>query len=224
MRLPIRLALLALTFALAGCGISLGGGGMHYSYVDVTVTVSPSLTSLPVNATQQFTATVQNAPNDSFWSADVGTIPLEGGIYTAPATPPVYTQAEVAAGKLQGHDTVTAQVMYFPVSLNNFMVAYGSQSFIITAPSVTAGITPAAVTVPLGTTQQFTPYAVGSTNLAYTLQVGGVTGGSLSLGTIDATGLYTAPATMPMTGATVVITVISQADPTKSATATVTLQ
>jgi hypothetical protein len=35
--------------------------------------------------------------------------------------------------------------------------------------------------------------------------------------------LYTAPAAMPMTGNTVTITVISQADPTKTQTAIVTL-
>ena len=36
--------------------------------------------------------------------------------------------------------------------------------------------------------------------------------------------LYTAPATMPMSGNTVTITVISQADPSKTASSTITLQ
>jgi hypothetical protein len=35
--------------------------------------------------------------------------------------------------------------------------------------------------------------------------------------------IYTAPATMPMTGNTITLTVISQADPTKSSNLTLTL-
>jgi hypothetical protein len=65
-------------------------------------------------------------------------------------------------------------------------------------------------------------------NRAYTLQVQGVTGGSTAYGTITQdsvnAGLYTAPAAMPVTGKTVVVTVVSAADPTKTATATATLQ
>jgi hypothetical protein len=61
--------------------------------------------------------------------------------------------------------------------------------------------------------------------------VNGVTGGSTSTGTIVLTAilgpgayLYTAPATMPMSGNTVTVTVISQADPTKTASSVITLQ
>jgi hypothetical protein len=52
--------------------------------------------------------------------------------------------------------------------------------------------------------------------------VNGVTGGSAATGTITNAvtafyegGLYTAPTVMPMTGDTVTITMISQADPPK---------
>jgi hypothetical protein len=212
---PIALAL-ALTITLAGCGSS----GTHYSYQDVTVTIAPNVASIPVNATQQFTTTTTNAPNFPVWFATGATI-SPAGLFTAPATPPIYSQDTITAGAVQGTATVTAFVSNDP---NNFLSdASATQSIIITAPSVTAGIAPATATVALGTTQQFTAYAVGNTNLAYTLQVGGVTGGNTSLGTITATGLYTAPATMPMTGSTVTITVISQADTTKSASASVTL-
>jgi hypothetical protein len=212
---PVSLVL-ALITALAGCG-----SGSNFSYQNVTVTISPNVASLPVNGTQQFSTTTTNAPNLPIWFSSGGSI-SSAGLFTAPSTPPVYTQDSITAGAIQGTATVTA---YVENSLTNVLsAATATQSIVITAPSVTTGITPATITVHLGTTQQFTPYAVGNANNAYTLQVGGVTGGSTSLGTISATGLYTAPATMPMTGSTVTITVISQADPTKSATATITLQ
>ncbi len=99
---------------------------------------------------------------------------------------------------------------------------------VITAASVTTGISPLTASVALNGTQQFNGYAVGNTNNGVTWQVNGVTGGSTAAGTITtsstAGGLYTAPAAMPMTGKTVTITAISQADPTKTASAVVTLR
>jgi hypothetical protein len=104
-------------------------------------------------------------------------------------------------------------------------------TFTITAPSITTGFyTPSSTSVALGSTLGVSAYAVGSVNNALTLQVNGITGGSSSVGTIVAPALglygnyiYTAPATMPMTGSTITLTVISQADPTKSSTLTLTL-
>lgn len=78
--------------------------------------------------------------------------------------------------------------------------------------------------MPLLRTQQFYGYAVGSANNAVVFQVNGVTGGSLSAGYISTTGLYQAPSVLPMTGNTVTIMAVSAADPTRSSSATVTLQ
>jgi hypothetical protein len=72
-------------------------------------------------------------------------------------------------------------------------------------------------------TQQFTGYAVGSVNNALTWQVNGASGGGTATGTITTAGLDTAPAVLPMTGNTVTITAVSQADTTKSASSVVTL-
>jgi hypothetical protein len=103
---------------------------------------------------------------------------------------------------------------------------------VISAPSVATGfLTSNFDTVALGKTLGVWAYAVGSTNNAITMQVNGTTGGSATFGTItplpqapsNGEYVYTAPATMPMTGNTVTITVISQADPTKSSSMTITL-
>ena len=103
-------------------------------------------------------------------------------------------------------------------------VSDDSVTFFITAPTIAVGISPASAGVSLNAAQQFTGYAVGSVNNALTWQVDGVNGGSVAYGTITAAGLYTAPPILPMTGAGVTITVLSQADPTKSASALVNLQ
>ncbi|HYY95256.1 MAG TPA: hypothetical protein VE713_12125, partial [Pyrinomonadaceae bacterium] len=51
-----------------------------------------------------------------------------------------------------------------------------------------------SVTLPAGATRQFTPTVTGTTNTAVTWAVNGVAGGNATVGTIDATGKYTAPA------------------------------
>ena len=71
--------------------------------------------------------------------------------------------------------------------------------------------------------QQFTAALTGTTNTAVAWQVNGVTGGSAAAGTIDANGNYTAPGAVP-TPANVTVSAVSQADVTKSGSATVTIQ
>jgi hypothetical protein len=56
-----------------------------------------------------------------------------------------------------------------------------------------------------------------------TWQVNGVVGGNATVGTIDATGNYTAPASVP-NPATFNVTAVAQADSTKTGNASVTIQ
>ncbi len=88
--------------------------------------------------------------------------------------------------------------------------------------AVAVSLSPTAVSVQTGATQQFTATVTGSSNTAVNWQVNGVAGGSSTTGTISAAGLFTAPATVPSPAA-VTVKAISQADTTKSATATVTV-
>ncbi len=67
-----------------------------------------------------------------------------------------------------------------------------------------------------GQSQQFTTTVTGTTNQAVTWSL------SPALGTINATGLYVAPATLS-SPQTLLVSATSQADPTKVATATVTV-
>jgi hypothetical protein len=222
---------------ICGCG----GSGSKYSYQNVTVTLSPAIQSIMVNGTQTFKATTQNAPDLADWylqnvgggiansgpgSPNAGTMTTTSTdaptmIYTAPPTPPIYDATAVAAGAVQGSVTITAFVANNPA--NVLTAASASQTFVITAPSVTVGLSPATVSVNVGKTQQFTGYAVGSVNNTLTWQVNGVAGGASATGSISIGGLYTAPTVFPITGNTVTVAAVSQADPTKSATCVVTL-
>jgi hypothetical protein len=144
-------------------------------------------------------------------------------VYTAPATPPIYNPI---INTTPGTVTIDAEVP----DPGTFNSAVDEFTFVITTPSITAGISPTTAIVQLGSTLNVYAYAVGSVNNAITLQVAGVTGGAPATGTIAlSTNIYgqytyTAPATMPMTGSSVTITVVSTADPTKTATLAVTLQ
>jgi hypothetical protein len=89
-------------------------------------------------------------------------------------------------------------------------------------PVVSVTISPTYSVVQLNGTQQFSANVQGSGNTAVTWQVNNANGGVTSSGTITASGLYTAPGTLTVPAA-VTVTAVSQADPSKSATAVVTL-
>lgn len=83
---------------------------------------------------------------------------------------------------------------------------------------ISVSVLPATATVATGGTQQFSASVMGTTNAAVTWSLAGGT----SNGAISATGLYTAPASVP-NSAQVTITATSQADTTKSGSAMVTI-
>ena len=88
---------------------------------------------------------------------------------------------------------------------------------------VGVSITPLATSLVAGTGTQSFVAAVGSAcNTAVTWQVNGISGGNAAIGSISATGVYTAPATLP-SPANVTVTAVSVADTTKTASASVTI-
>jgi hypothetical protein len=91
-------------------------------------------------------------------------------------------------------------------------------------PVVTVSVSPHTTSKFPTEQQPFTATVNGTSNTAVSWQVNGVTGGSASAGTIDANGLYTAPAAVPSPNNPVMVTAVSQADGRKSGSATVTLK
>jgi len=180
----------------------------------VSVQVAPQSPTLGPGQTQQFTATVTGTTNTAVtWSVNgvaggntaLGTTSANG-LYTAPAAVPSTNPV-----------TVTATSAADPTKSASAAVTITSG-----ASTVQVGISPSSATVTTGQTQQFTATVTGTTNTAVTWSVNGIAGGNPTVGTISATGLYTAPSAAPSPN-TVTVKATSAADPTKSASATVTI-
>jgi RHS repeat-associated protein len=166
--------------------------------------VIPTTVNLSASQSQQFTILGSTPGLCSspavIWSMPAG-LPgtlTASGIYTAPNS--VTSEQTV---------TVTATTL-------------GDSSASISAtvtlmPAVTVSLTPANVTLNDGQAQQFTASVGNTTNTAVTW-----TSNPAGTGVFSETGLYTAPVAIS-TQRTVTITATSQADPTQSVSATITL-
>ena len=173
-----------------------------YSLSPEDVEISPVLSLLYNSQSQQFTATVlNNCAGSVIWSitpSGAGTL-TTSGLYTAPADIPTQQTVTITATS-QTDATKSASAT---VSL---------------MPPVAVTVTPASATLTDGDQQQqFTASVINTSNLSATWTISPV-----GAGTIDVTGLYTAPSTIPARQ-TVTVTATSQADPTKSASGMVTL-
>jgi hypothetical protein len=89
-------------------------------------------------------------------------------------------------------------------------------------PAVSVSISPNPASVRAGATQPFSATVSGSSNTSVTWQVNGVTGGSSSTGTINSSGMYSAPASLPNPN-TVTVQAVSAADSSASGASAVTL-
>ena len=83
-------------------------------------------------------------------------------------------------------------------------------------------VSPATSSVQTSGTRTFTATVANATDATVTWQVDGVVGGNASVGTISATGEYTAPASLP-SPSIVTVAAVSNQDPTRSDTASVTI-
>ena len=155
-------------------------------------------TSLTASQTQQFTASITGNVNAGIaWSLSpaVGTI-SSTGLYTAPAV--------IASAQ---NVTVKATSTADPTK--------SARSTISLIP-VTVLLTPSTTSLTISQTQQFTTTVTGTANTGVTWSL------SPAVGTISSTGLYIAPASVTGTQNVSVIAT-STADPTKSASSTISL-
>ncbi|MBI4911359.1 MAG: IPT/TIG domain-containing protein [Acidobacteria bacterium] len=161
----------------------------------VSVAVSPSSATVLAGQTLAFTATVSNTPNTAVW----------------------WTVQEAGGGSVDSAGVYTP-----PLAGGTYHVVATSQADIsksatatVTVPGVAVAINPGQTIVATTGTQWFTARVTGAANPAVTWSVVEADGGS-----IRANGQYTPPATPR--GA-VHVTATSVADPSKSATATISL-
>jgi hypothetical protein len=165
------------------------------------VNIAPASTALYASQTQQFIAQTTAVPPPSInWSvspAGVGSI-SSAGLYTAPssisAQQPITITAANAADNTQFG---TASVTLFP--------------------PVSVSVAPSAVSLEASQTQQFTAAIANSLSIGAYWSISPSTAGS-----IDGTGFYTAPTSVP-SQQVVTVTAASWEDPTASGTATIAL-
>jgi len=166
--------------------------------------ISPVITNLGVSQTQAFTAAVANDSSNSGVSWSITSGP---GTLTSSSTTGVTYNAPTTAISATTPVTVQATSIKDPTK-------YFAQTFFL-QPIAVAAVTPSAVSLAGGATQQFAGAAVtyDGTNSGVTWSVSPSSGA----GTISSSGLYTAPAVVgSATSAT--ITATSVKDPTKSGT------
>ena len=89
-------------------------------------------------------------------------------------------------------------------------------------PGTTVNVAPSSASVLLGAAQTFSATVGNTTNTAVTWSVNGVPGGNASIGTINAGGVYTAPAILPAP-VIVTVTATSVADNSASSSSAVTI-
>ncbi len=187
---------LALMVACGGLGSGAGGSG-------VTVAVNPSNASVSVpGGTLPFSATVINGSSQTVtWAVNGGstngTID-QTGLYTAPNT---IDSASVTVTATSAQTATPGEAM---VALNFATVA----------------VNPSSASVAPNGKQQFTATVNNASNQAVAWAV---PGGTVN-GTIDATGLFTAPATVPHPAAVTVTATSALATTPGSATVTIGAQ
>src|SRR5207237_284483 len=91
----------------------------------------------------------------------------------------------------------------------------------VKAAPVTVTVSPSTASVQVATSKQFTATVTGTTNTAVTWRINDVVGGNSTIGTVDANGLYTAPATLP-SSTTVYVRAFSVANTSSSGFSKVT--
>ena len=164
------------------------------SLTPITVTAGPALVTLSSGQSQQFTSVVTGASNQGVtWSFG----PAVGSIS---ASGLYAAPASISSGQ---DITITATSVADPTKS-----AAAIARLIASAAPVT--VTPTSVTLLASQTQQFTANQAATWSL------------SPAVGTITAAGVYTAPSSIPA-AQTVTVRATGVADPTISATATVSL-
>jgi len=210
---------LALILSAGSCG---GSKSSAVTPPTSTVTITPKTVTLSRGASRQFSATITGATDQTvLWevngrpggSASQGLI-SQGGVYIAPVAVP-------------NPATISVTAVSFADPTKSATATVTIQSGSTVSLAITGSGAP--VTVPTYGSHAFTATVSGTTNTAVTWQVNGVAGGSATTGTITSQGVYSAPHSVPVSTAAnndgqttdVIITAVSQADPSASDSAVV---
>ena len=221
--LLVALVLLPALAILSSCGSSTPAS-------TPTITITASASTVNVNGTVQFTATISNLSSTlATWEVNTvigGNLATTGSIdtngkYTAPATPPTNNVVVITAvAQAQPSLTATANLTIEP-------------------PATITGITPATATVVAGKQQLFAATFSSGTGNGVSWYINNSPACSATLGFLNGLvtvngantypygyitnqGNYTAPV-IPPTGGAIALTAVSTADPKQTFCVTITL-
>jgi arylsulfate sulfotransferase len=176
----------------------------------ITISVTPVSASVQVGGTVKFNSTVKNTSNTAvtWWvngvlggDATHGVID-PAGMYTAPAGPPVPATVSIKVVS-SAAPTVTA-----------------TATVIVQPQLITVAVAPQSVAMIAGQAMQFKATVTGNTT-GVVWSVNGISGGNITVGTINSDGNYTAP--YVATNVIATISAASKSDPSKTASASVTI-
>ena len=182
--------------------------------VAVSLSIAPTEASVPTAGTQLFTASVTGTSNTvvTWGLSGAGCSGGSCGKLSTSSLSAVYLAPSVAP--------TPASVNVIATSVVDPNKSASADLKIV--PAVVVGVTPANVSAPVGATQQFAASVTGTSNTVVAWAVSGTGCSGRACGTISSSGLYTAPTAAP-SPASVTITATSDSDPSKFATASVTI-
>jgi len=198
--------------------LAISAAGSVTAGINAGTSVNLSATISPVSGSNPSTEILWSLSGTGCSGAACGTLASAGlntgslstaATYTAPAIAPSPAQVTIIATSVADPSKTAA----ISVSIN---------------PVVSITISPTAATIAPGSTTNFAGMVNGTTNTGVTWDVNGITGGNSIVGSITGapgnTGqaIYTAPVTIPTTNP-VAIRARSVADPSETATASVTI-
>jgi hypothetical protein len=221
--LPLAILTTAFVLLLTACGLTVTNPALF----DATDSAMVSMTlrgpgTVRLGGQSQYAATITGSSNTTVtWKVNgvaggnsaIGSISAKG-LYTAPESAPESHTVTITATSTASPSVSKS----LPVALAAPPQAPGSNG---AGSIVTLALSGASI-VTLGKSAQYTATVTGNSDTAVAWSVDGVVGGDTTLGTISASGLYTAPESQ-LQSAQVTITATSMADPSVSQNLVVTL-
>jgi hypothetical protein len=185
-----------------------------------TSTGSASVTILPLPSISSVSPSPVSAGNIALAVAGAGFI--AGSIVSFDGAPLSTTFS--SSTQLNATGNAPAPKVSVPVVVNTPDGEVSNTFYVnvVAPPPVSITISPTSATVRINRTKQFTATVQNTQNTAVTWKVNGVAGGNSTVGTISTSGLYKAPNTVPSPAA-VTVSATAAADPTKTASAAVTV-
>jgi hypothetical protein len=202
-RLSVLILLLAVALMTTSCGTLAQANGTKDNGTSNSLNLSGNLPPGTVNESYNTVLAVGGGSSPYHFSVKTGALPP--GIRLHPAT-----------GTFSGKPTTAGTFSFEVIVTDSPHLDEGSQTFAVVVGGgriVNVSVSPASAALLSNQKQQFTATVSGTSNTGVTW--------SAAAGSVDASGLYTAPAVNAQTN--VVVTATSNADFTKSASASVTV-